>query len=404
MRAGSSKLWWQGALHVELRGDAVDVVITQLQQSGRTLHRIRVREHRGTLIIALRDFSALYTLCRRHHVRIRFIERIGFVFWLRRLSGRKSMVVGPALFVLIICLASSMLWQVTVTGVSEDTRGALREAAAQSGITVGAWKGSIADLAVVQDRILSKLPNLVWVGASITGGKANLEAIEKVPGVPGKPKSPQDIVAGKPAVILHVYATRGKVLVQPGQVVHPGQVLVTGNLGEDGTQVPAQAEVFAEVWYTSQVTMPLAVAQQGLTGDYVTKDYLTVGSLQLRIWGWKAQHFAQSVNQVKETDWHLGNLRLPFQYRQVKVAQTTKTALLQSRKKASERAPVLALQDVQGRMGEDGTVLAQRVLHQEVSHGKLYETILTKVEQDIGVGKPIPEAITPKQKDDGKIR
>ncbi len=401
MSRANAGLWLRGALHVELRGEAAAAIITQLQQTGHTLRRVRVHRKTATLIVSLGDFSDLYILCRRHRVKMRFIERIGFVFWLKRIRRRKSMVLGPVLFFAILYTASSIIWQVSVNGVSEETSAAVRDAAAEAGISVGAWKWSVGDLTAVQDKVLSKVPSLIWVGATITGSKAKLEAIEKIPGTDKKPLQPQDIVAREPGVIEHVYATRGKVVAKAGQVVKPGDVLITGNLSEDGTQVPAQGKVMAEVWYTSNVTLPLTVPHSGLTGESVSRDYVLIGNFPLRVWGWKAIEFQDSVEQTEDTTWHIGSFQLPIQYRKVIEQEATTTAYTLSKQQAERTALSLALQDVQGRMGEDGTLLEQQILHQKVSHGKLYETVLTKVEQDIGVAKSIPKAKPPKQENDG---
>lgn len=401
MTGGYTSLWLQGALHVQLRGDEAAQIVTMLQRRGHTLRRVRVYRKTATLIIPLSDFSDLYILCRRHHVKMRFIERIGLVFWLKKVRRRKSMVLGPLLFVAILYIASSLIWQVSVTGVSEDTAAAIRDAAADAGISVGAWRWSVGDLTAVQDRVLAKVPSLIWVGATMNGSTAKLEAIEKVPGTDEKPLKPQDIVAKQPGVIEYVYATRGKVVVKSGQVVRPGDVLITGNLSEDGTQVPAQGKVMAEVWYTSRIILPLKVPQSGLTGESVGKDYLVFGNLPVRIWGWKATSYQDAVEQTVQSEWRVGDVQLPIQYRHVEMEETTKSAYTLSRRQAASKAQALALQDVQGRIGSEGTLLEQRILHQKVSHGKLYETVLTKVEQDIGAARAIPKVEPQKQTNDG---
>lgn len=383
---------WFGALHVELRGDGIDLLLTDLHRQGIVLRQIQYRQNRATMIFGLRDFDTVYNSCRRFHVRMRFIERLGSPFLLKRMMRRKTMLLGPVLFLIIIYGLTSTIWQVSVSGVKEDTVPVLREAAAKSGLYTGAWKGlTKGKIEKVQDSILNQVPSLIWVGVEIHGSKANVKAIQRIEGIDKESPQPHNIVASKPAVIERVLATRGQVVVKPGQVVHPGEVVISGEMGDGAARVPATGKVMAEVWYTSHVTVPLKVARSGLTGSKYSQDYLMVGTLGLHLWGWKTPHYKQQLGTSEETSWSVGKYRLPIQWKVVTHHQVLRAALVHSEKEAKGKAVKLAEQDVQGKIGTDGSVLSKTVLHTEVSRGKLYAKVWIRAEEDIGVAKPIPQ-------------
>lgn len=392
--------WWHGFLLMELRGQSVSEALRAFQQEGIELYYVKVRSGRSTLGISRHDFASFYSICRQHGVKIRFIKKEGFPFLAKRWAKRKCMIAGFGLFLSLVYGMSAMIWQVSVTGVDEEAQATVLQAAKECGLYPGAWKGPLEDVQVIQNRLLEKIPSLVWVGVQVEGSKAKLEALEKIPNTEKIDATPHNLIAAKPAVIRYVYATRGQSLVKPGQVVHPGQIVISGNLGEGVKSVPATGRVLAEVWYTSKVEMPLQVIHSGLTGAFVNRDYLMFGSATLRVWGWQQPDYKSTYEQSNDTDFHLGNWAVPIQLRKVTVYEAFPEAVSKSEQSAEQSAIHLAAQDVRRHMAEEGEILTQTVLHREVSHGKLYETILTRTEEDIGVAaamEPVQEELPSSQ-------
>ncbi|GMA52156.1 sporulation protein YqfD [Alicyclobacillus contaminans] len=374
-----------GSLLLEIRGKNSALWLKDLQHRGVPLFDVRLHGDSGTVTVGLRDFPEVYEVCRRHGVKLRFVAKAGFPFWRRKLWRRKVFLLGFVAFFAVLYGLSHVVWQVTVVGAEEDTQQMVLQTVREMGVHRGAWSNRLPANDEIQSRLLQKLPSLMWAGVQIDGSRVTIEVVPKVPDVAPPPSAPHDILAGKPGVIRKVYANRGTVLVQPGQVVHPGQVVISGNLGNGIKRVPADGQVFAEVWYNSRISVPLQVEQAALTGRRVERGYLTLGSFRIRLWGFEQPDFTPGFEREVETDWKLGGWRLPVQWTTRTLFEVSATPLQQSEQQAEAAALRLAAQDVQAQMHGDGVVLGQTVLHREVEHGKLYETIVTKTEEDIGV-------------------
>lgn len=378
-----------GSLTIELRGTNVQNAISSFHQHAIRLNRIRPRHEKYICTIQASDFWELYHICRYHRVKIRVISRDGLPFIARQGKKRTSFVFGTALFFLLIFLASSMVWKVDISGIGEDTVASVRQAARSTGLYPGSLKWNLASEDDMARKILIDNPNLMWVGVHIDGSVATIQTIEKVEGVGGEAVKPQNIVAAKPAVIVKVFASRGKVFVKPGQFVQPGHVLISGDLFEGQTLVPAQGTAIAEVWYVSKVRVPLKVSSVGFTGIYAKREYLEFGAFPVRVWGWREPNFKISTERVSETDWHVGKWFLPIQLKTVTEYQVENDIGQITLQDANKQCLLLASQDVQTQMGKDGAVVQQMVLHHEVSHGTLYETVLTRTQEDIGIATPL---------------
>ncbi|GMA60020.1 sporulation protein YqfD [Alicyclobacillus fastidiosus] len=380
-----------GEVTLRLRGRDVSGCIVQLQQRGIPLRSVRVHRDSGQCRICLKDFDDVYSICRAHHVRFRIEHRQGIPFWKKRVWHRKMFALGALLFVCIIYGMSSIIWRVDVLGVEDqDGVAQIRDAAKSVGLYVGQQRSKLGDPFVLQEKILAKASDFVWVGLRTSGSVATIQALQKVEGTKQSSNTPHDIVATEPAVIRSVAATRGRVLVKANQYVYPGQVLISGTLAEGQKSVPASGDVLAEVWYTSKLSVPLKVIKSGLTGESVTRDYLLLGNWRVRVWGFKEPHFTASYERDSTTEWSIHRLLLPVQLQHVQLYEATQSAEQQSLQAAKQKALQLASADVQTQVKSDATVLGQSVLHEQVSHGTLYETVLTRVEQNIGVAAAIP--------------
>lgn len=379
-----------GYLYVELRGDHTEFVLTDLAKMGVPLYHVRVRGRYGMVGFGFRDFPQVYKQCRLHRVKIRFVRREGAPFWMRRARRRKAFFLGAAVFAVLLFSFQSVIWNVNVTGVDSEEAANVLQAARALGVHKGASIRTVKDVASVQTAILNKLPSLIWVGVNVKGTQVEIQAIEKIPGTTKVAETPHDIVASRPAVIRRVFATRGTVQVKPGQAVQPGQVLISGVLGSGSAYVGAQGTVLAEVWYRSQVQIPLKVQTSSLTGNEIQFDNLQIGSLDLRVWGFKEAKFTAFYDRENDTTWKIGGWQLPFTLQHVTRYEAQASAVQKSEQGALQTALEIASQDVASQSGKDHAVLGQTVLHTEVAHGKLYATILTRTEEDIGSYATIP--------------
>ncbi len=389
MRYASLNIFLRGSLTIELRGEQVQKVLSEFHRHGIDLHRVRMQNGKSVCVIQLSDFQSFYKICRGHNVKIRFLSRDGIPFILRNSQRRKSFSIGIFLFIGLILLFNSMIWKVQIMGMDEDTTADILQSAHSVGIYPGAFKWRLGSVENISRQILMQTPNLMWVGIHIDGSVVTIQSIEKIEGVKEHLLKPQNIIASKPGVMVKIFASRGRILVKPGQFVQPGQVLISGDLFEGQTLVPAEGNSIGEVWYVSKIQVPLHVVKNGLTGAYVVRDYLDWNGFGLRVWGWREPNFGIFVERESKTSWHFNKWLLPIQWKTVTEYQVQKDSGQKSVLEAQGQGLAIALQDVRTQMGSEGTVLQQMVLHEEVSRGTLYETVLTRTQEDIGIAAPI---------------
>ena len=211
--------------------------------------------------------------------RIRFGERRGPYAWWKALRAHPGGILGFTAFLLLLWVWSGFVWVVRVETdgpymppVSEAERdrtaarefdlrlaAAVREDLARLGVRPGTWKGNLPSPEAISAHLRERHPELGWVGFSVDGVVARVVVVPKV-GDPTPPSGgPQHLFAAKRAVVVGYELAAGKLRVRPGDSVEPGEVLISGVLGQEGGEtklVPARGRVFGEVWYEVEVSIP----------------------------------------------------------------------------------------------------------------------------------------------------
>jgi similar to stage IV sporulation protein len=379
---------WRGYLVLQIRGGDIPAFLNLAHARQIPLWNIQYQPDNSLYVYTyVKEFWRLRPLMRMTRCKVRIRKRVGFPFWIHKATRRKMFVAGFACFLLALYGLTSVIWSVKIEGTQHISPESVQAALRTIGIYQGAWKRNVGNLDAMQSRLLELLPQLSWAGIQVHGTSVIVQVVEKKQEVTKEPTAPQHIVAKKPGTVSQVLASKGKVMVQKGQTVYPGEVLISGNIGLE-KPVAASGIVKAQVWYTSKVEVPLQVVHQSFTGEKVKRDYLLLHSFPIQVWGYGQLPFTQYEEISHDTEWHIGGWKLPVQLRLTEYYQVQQETLQLTPEQARAQAMKLIQDDVTAKMDKDGRILKQDVLQEKQAHGKLYMEVLTEVEENIGTPQP----------------
>ncbi len=187
----------------------------------------------------------------------------GLPLLLRGLARRPGLICGALLGLLLWLSASGVVWDIRITGNTTVPDRAIEESLASCGLSVGTpLRGFRAD--VTENRVLLLDDCLAWLSVNRRGTVAYVEVREARPRPEVPAGGPCDIVATDGGIIQRVELVAGNVRVAAGDMVSPGQVLVSGlydseQLGIRFTR--AEARVYARIVREITVTIPLCYEQ-----------------------------------------------------------------------------------------------------------------------------------------------
>ncbi|GAX91517.1 sporulation protein YqfD [Effusibacillus lacus] len=381
--------YYKGFVVVTVSGQRLSSLINLASERGIWIRDIVYRTNGTIQMTILRsDVPRLRPLLRQTKSKIHFGKRTGLPFLWQRAWRRKSFLAGALVFLTVLYVLTSIVWTVEVEGTKKLSPETILTAAEKVGIHKGAWIGRLPDIDLLQAEMLDKVPELSWVGVTIQGTKIKIQVLEKIPSPPPLSTAPQHIVARKTGVVEKILVQKGIAKVQKGQLVNPGEILISGDLGDLKTYVHAKGIVEAKVWYTTQLQIPLQQFRKLYTGQSFKKDYLVFGSFPVQIWGYGHNHYAEYEEHATDQQFQIGSFTLPVKVRKVEVKETLSEKIMLTEEQAKAEALKIAGADIMAKIGENGRITSQKILHQRIEHGNLYTKVLSEVLEDIGKPQP----------------
>ena len=247
-----------GNVLIEVIGGYPERWLNLAAENGIVLWEIR---HQGASLFCRAvsaDYRRLRPLARRAGVRMRIREKHGIFHRFRHRRLRAGVICGTFLFLLLLQLLSSRIWIIRIVGndtVSEDK---IREVLASDGIREGSSFAAV-DLTSLRLTSLQKLPELTWLGVHQSGSILTVEVTERASEPPTEDTSPANIIAACDGIVLRIDTLRGQAVVNAGDAVRKGDLLISGitesKVGP--TLKRAEGTVLAHTSHTLTVTVPL---------------------------------------------------------------------------------------------------------------------------------------------------
>ena len=137
-----------------------------------------------------------------------------------------------------------------------------------------------SELDNIKEKILKdNKDDLEWIEITRSGTKYTVNLTERIINNEVENNKVSDIVAKKDSLITHLTIRRGNALKEVNELVHKGEVIITGNILKDEKivdTVRAEGSVYGEVWYTVNVSVPYKHTEYFKTGEVVNHIYLDV--------------------------------------------------------------------------------------------------------------------------------
>ncbi|WP_018086654.1 sporulation protein YqfD [Desulfurispora thermophila] len=268
-----------GFVTIEVIGYNIEKFINKAASRGILLWNIRrLDENKLRFQARLSAVHPLRHLARQHGCRLKFGQRGGWPFIWSKMRRRKAFLTGIIVFFLGLYVLSGFVWFVEVQGNEQLSSRVVKELAGQAGLRPGVWRKTL-DVRKLENSIKEQLPQVSWVGVRISGIRAYIQVAEKkLP--PVASSGPAHVVAVKAGLVKEVLVINGNQVVNEGEAVTAGQVLISGIVPatETGQDVPgdvtraplayvrARGIVRARVWYEAYGETPVRESITAETG------------------------------------------------------------------------------------------------------------------------------------------
>ncbi len=272
-------------------------------------------------------------------------KRYGLVYLLSRYRKRTGLFVSALVLALLTGVSGLFVWNISVEGnekiPDEEIISTLREI----GFGEGSYKKGVK-LDSLVNNFLMREKRISWIAVNFDGTTAHVEVREgKNPEIRQKHEN-VNLVASHDGIIMRADVLEGEALVQKGDVVYKGQLLVSAFVeGKDRSYLRgARGSVWANTERKIYVRVPLKYFEGSMTGKTKTKYTLSLLGKSIPLY-FSEKSYALCTLRTKTVNGSVnGKIILPFKvikntyssYELKEKIRSEKQALSLARKNAEE--------------------------------------------------------------------
>ncbi len=342
----------------------------------------------------INGFRLIRPIARKSKCRVRLLKKTGLPFVLNRYRRRKAFFAGALLFIALIYILSSFIWNVEITGNKKIATAQLEEVLARNGIKTGILKFGI-DTDNVVSNVMLDMGDISWIGITIHGTKAKVQVRERIPIPEIIPMDePCDIVASKDGMIKKVVAKEGIEAVGEGDTVQKGQVLISGSipLKDDEKRfklVHAMGKVTARTWYEEESPVILTETERLKTGREINAHSMVLFSWKLDLPHRKNNFGNFSVTEDRKRLSIGGDLVFPLEWVTVKYKEEKLAEAVVNEEDAKNAAAEAAYKKAFQQVPENAEVVNTNIYYIKDEQRGLLARVTLECLEDIGVSRKI---------------
>ena len=194
------------------------------------------------------NFKKLKKIYRSNNFSIKVKKQTGIPFIVKRIYTYRGMVICAIISLIILMSTSQFVTDVYITAPEGIDKTSLKKELYIQGVKPGVYKKSI-DRKIVRDNIMSKFNQIAYVSINVKGTNIFVNITKKDESQNSKENSNYcNIIATKDGIIEKVVPRSGEAIVEEGDIVRKGDVLV------NGANTTALPEIWATTFYEAKKT------------------------------------------------------------------------------------------------------------------------------------------------------
>lgn len=272
--------WLIGSAEFTAEGGFPERFITLMDQEGisaQYLHPIPLG-FRGAVRPGL--YRRLRPIARKSGMRIRICGRRGLPFLFYRYHHRTGLMAGVVICSLMLMIMQLFVWEISITGCVNLEEEVIMENLRDVGVYRGAFIPSI-DAFHSEREMMQRVPELSWIAVNIQGSTIDVSLRERVmpPVAVDREDAAANVISGGTGVIRELEVYSGQPLVQVGEAVWEGRLLVAGVFESNLHTIIsyARARVLIETDEIVTIEVPLMQMTEQATGAVVHRYLLETG-------------------------------------------------------------------------------------------------------------------------------
>ncbi len=373
-----------GSVRFSVHGPFPERFINLAMRENASLWDIKREEDGFSACVIAKRYRLLRSAARKSKMSMRLSSKCGLPFLLLPYRKRVGFVLGFIFFCLTVWTMSNFIWIIEYPEVNDELDAKIRAAAFDAGIYPGRLRSSL-DSQALATLLELNVSELSWSAVNIFGSHVSID-IREYESLPERVSldEPCNLVASRGGVIVDVNVTRGFSEIKKGDVVAPGDLLVSGVVDDamgSVSLIHAMGTVTARTDYRFTETVSFEQTEPLTTGRVLTIRRLTFLGLELPLYIGKTPE-GEFIKSRTESPLKIGTHELPISYIEERWIETEEMTHIISARDAEMRA----MSQIESRIGELGDIeVLSRSDYIETSSDGVTVTVDFTVYQNIAV-------------------
>ena len=207
------------------------------------------------------NYKKLKKIHRSNKFKIKVKKQTGIPFIAKRIYTYRGMVICAIISLIILMSTSQFVTDVYITAPEGIDKTALKKELYIQGVKPGVYKKSI-DRKEIRDHIMLKFNDVAYLSINVKGTNIFVTVTKKDESQNSDENSNYcNIIAQKDGIIEKIVPRSGEAIVQEGDIVKKGDVLI------NGANTTAQPEVWAMTFYEAKKTSNYIDIKNQRTGN-----------------------------------------------------------------------------------------------------------------------------------------
>lgn len=284
MKRGNTEKWLRGYLICETASGSWERFMNMCRHHGIELWKIK-RDTAVKFCVRQSGFKKLVPIVRKTGARPHITGKKGLPFVLDGWIKDWTFYSGFLLFLGTLALLGAFVWEITYSGQSSYTKETLSKTVEAMGVREGMRRSGL-DCDAIEKQIRQVYPDISWVSAEEKGSVLQISIKEgKKTVVHENETEAGHLVASSDGIVEQIVANRGTVVVEKGQNVKKGDILISGlvPVTDDNNEVTENIAVAAKGDVTLLVTeekteeIPIVHKVKEYTGRVVKTYRMVIG-------------------------------------------------------------------------------------------------------------------------------
>lgn len=305
-------------------------------------------------------------------------------------ENNKYVLLSLIISFMLLFLLFNTIFDIKINSDNKDIINIINNSLSDNGIGVYKRKVSFDKLNSIKNKILEdNKDTLEWIEIREKGCIYYIDVTPRVKSNNNVDNAlPSDIVAEKDGVIKHIVVHRGSKVIDNGDYVKKGDILISGNIIKNENvidKVHSEGVIYAETWKTVNISIPFKRI------DYVYKK--TINHYYLDIFGHKFTISGKydSDNTINKKSIVLDKPYLFFKlYKEEKKIYDYNEVIL-NKEEAYNEALNRSIDVINKKLSSDEYIISKKVLKKEVKRSKINLEVFFKVYEKIGVTSEIQD-------------